>query len=456
MRLQRRRSGLAVGLAIFLASSSANLSVGQAAGFVRPSQAGGLSQSDISRLKQNAHDHVMIIFRNQYSNYAPTSQVRVNALVSSQTPVVGELGQVGAGAIHSFHLINAVSATVSTAEASRLSANPAVSEVLPDSLLTEPLVVQSAAIDGSASSRSSAHNAGPLPPAPSCAPGVTLEPEALQRIRAAYQTPGVPQAQQLATGTGVKVGYIADGVDIHNPDFQRANGSPVFADYQDFSGDGPGAPTAGGEAFLDASSIGAQGRQVYDINSTAVFPGSRPCNIRILGVAPGASLYGYDVFGTNHTTTTSNFVQAIEYAVTVDHVDVLNESFGGNPFPDTALDAVRLADDTAVAAGVTVTVSTGDSSFANTIGSPSSDPNVIAVGASTQFRSYQQTGSAAFQLGGGGYLSDNISSISSGGFTQQGPRTVDVVAPGDSDFALCTPSSLYSECIGLNNQPSPF
>ena len=108
-----------------------------------------------------------------------------------------------------------------------------------------------------------------------------------------------------------------------------------------------------------------------------------------------------------------------------------------------------MANDAAVKAGVVVTIASGDSGVTNTIASPASDPHTISVGATTTYRAYAQAGfGATNRLGIKGWIDNNISGLSSGGFDQTG-HTVDVVAPGDLNWALCsTKPRLWFGCPG--------
>ncbi|HEY2576102.1 MAG TPA: S8 family serine peptidase [Streptosporangiaceae bacterium] len=408
-------------------------------------------------LSGKVNDKVIVLFKNQLSALpdAVATRARRNAAIASiQRPVISQLRLSHAQSIRAYQIINGLAATVSPAEAARLAANPAVAKVMPDEQikLANPL-------PGTTSGLSSTPRASGQTPLPgACAPKgkVQLDPEAIEQIHAATQNGKGPSAQGLGyTGAGVKVGYIADGVDPKNQDFIRSNGQHVFVDYQDFSNTGSNGPTSGGEAFLDSSSIAAQGLHTYNVAGYGDGL-NQPCRIRILGVAPGASLVGLDVFGSLNEAFNSVFVQAINYAVNVDHVNVLNESFGDNPFPDTgSLDLVRMADDAAVAAGTTVTTSSGDAGDSNTIGSPGTDPNVISAGATTTYRGYAQTGiGGIFTPGIKGWLDNNISGLSSAGYAQNG-KAIDVVAPGDLNWTLCTPKpKLFAACTNFSGQPA--
>lgn len=412
-----------------------------------------LARSQAASLSKNVTDKVIVLFKDQVTGVPDTvsNSVRRTAAVRSlQSRVLSQMTQTHARNVKSFSLVNAVAATVSPGEAKLLAASPAVARVIPD------LPIPVLAAPPGMSRAKAATGVTPLPGA--CRPDrkVQLNPQAIESIHAATQSGRGRSAQALGyTGAGVKVGWIADGVDINNPDFIRANGKHVFVDYQDFSGTGTNAATDGGEAFLDASSIAAQGRHVYNVASYGVGL-SRACRIRVLGVAPGASLVGLNVFGSSNVAFNSVFLEAINYAVNVDHVNVLNESFGSNPFPDTAsLDLTKMADDAAVKAGVTVTVSSGDAGVTNTIGSPATDPKVISAGASTTYRAYAQTGIGGITTPGvKGWINNNISGLSSGGFTQDG-STVDAVAPGDLNWALCTPDpAKFAACTNFAGNPA--
>ncbi len=412
---------------------------------------------------QRPNRRVIVVMRNQVSALPATRRnlaSRRAAVARVQAPVTAGLAASGAKNVHKFTVLNAVSATVSGAEESKLRSNPAVAKVVPDQAIhLAPLVTPTAA--GAAGTAGAAARAGGTRADACPAAGqVQLNPEALQTMHVDSDNPLAKTARKLGIdGSGVKVGVIADGLDINNPDFIRPNGDHVFTDYKDFTGAGTNAPTGGEEAFGDAASIASQGTQVYDASGYGPNGVTAPCKIRIEGVAPGASLVALIAADEDGVDYNSTFLQAIDYAVTVDHVNVLNESLGVNPYPDdeAALDLVKAADEAATAAGTTVTVSSGDAGVTNTIGSPASDPKVISAAATTTYRSFMQTGYGGAQFPGvTGYLSNDISSLSSSGFNQSG-RTVDVVAPGELNWSLCsTDVDIYQACFSYGGNPTPI
>jgi Subtilase family len=457
-----------------LTAAAAALTFGQtlpaiaAANTSSPAPAGSpapLSTAQAHSLSQHVDTPVIVLMRHQpaanrdntTSGHAATKQ-RDKDIADTQAPLVSELGTVHAKHVRRYSLVNAVSATVSKGEEDRLKADPNVAEVVPDTQikLGQPAMPGAPAAGGTAAQAPADATSSGSQVCP--APGKTmLEPEALDATHTDSDDAGAKTAHGLGvTGKGVKIGFLADGLDINNPDFIRPDGSHVFAGYKDFSGDGTAAPTSGDEAFLDASAIAAQGNKVYDISHFGAHPLPTACDIRILGMAPGASLYGYKVIADSGFASASSIVEAVQYAVETDHVDVLNESLGSNPAPDSGTqDAFQLADSAAKAAGVTVTVSSGDAGTNGTQGSPATDPSVISVGASTTFRWLAQTDYGAYQqFATNGWLNDNVSSLSSSGVDTHG-RTIDLLAPGDSSFALCTPdAALYTGCVDFNNKPS--
>jgi hypothetical protein len=428
---------------------------------------GVLSPTLAAQLSQNVDQPVIVVLKDQFGSAAvgtAASGARTAAVSASQTSLMSQLSQVHATGIKRFTLVNAVSATVSAPEEQRLAANAAVSAVIPDATVTlpesalSPLAGTPAAATPARTVSKTLNNV-----AGACAPkgSSSLAPEGLALTNTVSQNKKAPTARSLGlTGAGVKVAWIADGIDPNNINFIKSNGKSVFSDYQDFSGDGRGAPTTGGEAFLDANTIAGQGTHVYNVNGFTNDTYKNGCYIRIEGVAPGASLVGLDVFAAeanrSYATTNSVIAESIDYAVEHDHVNVINESFGENMFPDTTQDVTKLFDNAAIKAGVTVTVSSGDSGTTSTIGSPATDSAVISAGASTQFQMYEQSNYGLARYFSTGWLSDNISGLSSSGYDEEG-GTVDLVAPGDLSFASCDANTAkFDECTNLLGKASPI
>jgi len=429
------------------------------------------SAANASAAALTVNQPVIVVLSNQYSNLPDTTSqhaARLSALSSAQAPFVSALKSSGARNVRPLTVINALSATVSPAEEATLRANPDVSEIVPDSAIKVQtgLTLPTSTLTAGSRASSSAKTAKPAAssvtlPAGTCAAdgGVQLNPQAIEAIGADSDVPGAKTARSLGfTGAGVTVGDIAAEMDVNTPELIRPNGSHVIGDYQDFTGEG--GDVVGGneiESFLDDGMIAAQGNDVYNLQDYTSSALGKPCLIRLEGVAPGVTLDAYKVYGEDDYTTTSAFLEAIDYAVTVDHVNVLNEEAGSFPMPDTSADLIKSANTAAIAAGVTITVPSYDAGDQNTIWSPASESGVIAVGASTTFRSYAQSDTDGYDnIGATGYVSDNISSLSSGGATEQG-RSISVVAPGDLDWMICTANATIApDCTNTLGQPSPI
>src|SRR6266568_3382033 len=374
---------------------------------------------------------VIVVLRNQHSELAAksaTAQRRVTTQ-SEQAPLVDRATAGGATNVKRFSVVAGSLTKKTDAQAAQLRADGSVAAVVPDRLVRiHPLGTK----ERTAITAQAAATAPPDHTIPGTCPTdpgkPLLEPEALQTTQTEFVDQNRPQGHKLATGKGVKVAWIADGLDPTNPDFIRSDGTPVFTDYQDFSGTDPNLGGGGAEAFGDASSIAAQGRQVYDLSKFVdpAHPLPAGCAIRVKGIAPDASLV------------------------------VINESFGGNAYPTDGVDPTALADEAAVAAGVTVVASTGDAGPFNTVGSPAVDPAVISAGAVTNYRTMAQTGYAGTRNFAASWASDNASAISSDGVTARG-RVPDLVAPGEDGWAICTADPVkFASCTDFNGKPSPI
>ena len=171
---------------------------------------------------QGATRRVIIVLKNQEKSLPPTRALigaRRRAIASSQAPITSQLSSSGARSVHSYDVINAVSATVSASEESSLQSNSAVSEVVPDQVIHLAPSTQQAAAPGAgtATTPGGTRFRARAPPGQ-----VQLNPQALETINADSDNPHAKTARSLGlTGAGVKVGFIADGLDPNNPDFIR-------------------------------------------------------------------------------------------------------------------------------------------------------------------------------------------------------------------------------------------
>ena len=167
------------------------------------------------------------------------------AISTVQSPVRTQIGQLGGHTTKVYRAVDALAATVPSGGVAALRALPGVTAVVPDLPISMASPTPTDRQSGSGSAAPSAAAATGDAYCPTDPSKPLLEPEALSLTHTDSDTPNANTARSLGyTGAGVKVGFIADGTDINQPDLIRADGTHVVTDYQDFSGDGTDASSS--------------------------------------------------------------------------------------------------------------------------------------------------------------------------------------------------------------------
>lgn len=267
-------------------------------------------------------------------------------------------------------------------------------------------------------------------------------------LDAATSLVNAPVAWALAggadsAGRGVKIGIIDTGINHNHPMFNDAGFEfpPLFPKGQlaatnkkvivarsYYEANDPNA------LAIDQTGHGTSVAGIAAGNETAAPLAS------IRGVAPGAWLGNYNVFGTKGNATSSSVIAAINDAVE-DGMDIINLSLGGTA-QDPATDPEQLAVAIATQLGVVVVISAGnDGPEPGTITSPGTAPAAITVGAVTNAGTFSPLLSVTSNppppeaLQKIGYTAGDGVNISS----DIGPFPLQSVIHWDSSEEACTP-----------------
>jgi hypothetical protein len=392
---------------------------------------------------------VIVVLKQQQAglNLRRQAKQRIAAAHAAQAPLIASIRSHGGTGVAQLAAPDAVAATLSAAEVAQLRDNSAVAEIVPDAMIQVSQVHTEAAPPVAASagrlavkptsSRLPGDSQSSAAIAPlrthiipkNCPSTPVQEPEAVADIHASDGNPNAPdEANSIATGKGVIVANEGMNALAGDPDLQRADGSPVVLDAPDYTAD-----QGNDETFEDAASVAAQGLIVYQYSQALPFSDVSPgCTFTIKGDAPDASLVDLSQIDTP-VLALSQVIAGIDNAVTAVHADVISESFGSTSLPGSKSGQLLAeADNAAVAAGVTVVESSGDSGPQGTMMTAADDPSVIAAGGVDNFHI------VALNDGYHSYVSNNMAAQSSGATAPTG-KVVDLVASdwfgGETDCA---------------------
>ena len=279
-------------------------------------------------------------------------------------------------------------------------------------------------------------------------PGIVrIDQDAAVRItmdaaRANYGVDAARAAYGL-TGVGVDVCILDTGVD---PGHEQLDSKEIV--WQDFIG-------------TEDTPVDPHGHGTH-VASIAVGDGTGGTNAaRFGGVAPAAGLWAGRVLDETGNGEDSGIIDAIEWCAASPDVDIISMSLG-SLLPSDGTDVLSLAANAAVADGKIVVVAAGNSGdAADTIASPGAAPDVITVGAVSDWSH------SATNHDEGPYLAYFSSR---GGETFAGDQKPDVVAPGvtiraagagttsgyatNSGTSMATPFAAGSLALAVEAEPT--
>lgn len=286
------------------------------------------------------------------------------------------------------HALNGFAADLAPDQAARVAALPGVLAVTASvtyEIPTAPTPVSSRQVSEAAKGAIAAAGREETSAAP---------PQGREVITATNLTKVPAVKRRGFDGRGVTIGVIDSGIDYRHPALGGGEfpNSKVVGGY-DFADEDPGP--------YDDNILGASG---HGTHVAGIAAGS---DSTMEGVAPGAKLRAYRVFGTKNEPTDEVVLAALDRAV-ADRVDVINMSLGSNR--ERSNSPLSLAVNRTVQGGIPVAVAIGNG-YAGPFnaGAPSIAANALSVGSTLNDRRpvmavslNDETGEIPFLIAGSG------------------------------------------------------
>ncbi len=221
---------------------------------------------------------------------------------------------------------------------------------------------------------------------------------------------------RATSGRNVMIGLVDSGIDITNPMFVDSS-TPLPAGFPKGESAFTNHKVIVARNYINLLSSPQRIHTAVDEDGHGSFVAGCAAGklvtaplAAISGMAPGAFLGSYKVFGTpgiNDTTTTAAVLAAINDAVR-DGMDVLNLSLGSLDYVPSSEDPEVAAISNAIAAGVVVVLAAGNEGpSTHTIDTPGSAPDAISVGAVTNARAF----AAELHVTGPGAVPSGLQSV---------------------------------------------